>query len=164
MTDKDAEFEKRLYDKVVETTRIEEARRLGIPSPVKIPKKKRKSSSGGFCGQCMQHNLVGTEDRHGMWHYRCPYCISHSNPKGPDPCPRCGCTAHERICGKIPIDSHFGERLKSEMETIFNPFRPDVILFRCLNCSFEWDTPEFEKYLLIKTVRSVLSNSEFNKQ
>jgi len=143
MTDKDAEFEKHLFEKVTMVTK----------------KKKRGRSKGGFCGNCMQNNLKGTEDRHGMWHYRCQYCVEHQNPKGPNPCPRCECTEHERICGIIPADSHFGERLEAECRN--NPFKPDVILFRCLNCSFEWNTPEFEKYLLTKAVKYVLPTSAF---
>lgn len=133
MNDKDIELEKRLFEKVM-----------------KVTKKKRGHSKGGFCGNCMQHNHVGTEDRHGMWHYRCPYCVAHQDPKGENPCPRCGCTAHDRICAIIPIDSNFDKRLEDEL----NPFKPDVTIFRCLNCSFEWYTPEFEKYLLQKCIRT----------
>jgi hypothetical protein len=114
---------------------------------------------GGYCGNCGQNTQVGTEDRHGMWHYRCPYCITHQDPKGPNPCPRCGCTAHENICCVIPVDSNFDRRMKEEFAV--NPFKPDITFFRCLNCSFEWTTPEYEKYLLTKAVKSVLSTSEF---
>lgn len=139
------ESERRLYQKVTGVT-----------------KKKRGHSKGGFCGQCMQYNLVGTEDRHGYWHYRCPHCVSRQNPKDPNPCPRCGCTAHETICDIIPVDSHFSERLKNTR--IINPFKPDVTIFRCLNCSFEWTAPEYEKYLLVKAIISVLPTSEFSEK
>lgn len=50
MTDNDAEFEKRLLEKVM-----------------KLTKKKRGHSTGGFCGNCMKNNHEGTEDRHGKW-------------------------------------------------------------------------------------------------
>jgi len=145
MTDTNDEFEKRLFEKVT-----------------KLPKKKKRGhSKGGFCGNCMQYKTEGTEDRHGMWHYRCPVCIKNQDPKGKDPCPRCGCTAHDRICAIISDDSHFGERLKEE--AVNNPFKPDVTLYRCLNCSFEWNPPEYEKYLLTKAVKYVLPTSEFSE-
>jgi NAD-dependent SIR2 family protein deacetylase len=131
MTDKDNEIEKRLFEKVTK----------GI-------KKKRGRSKGSRCGCCGQNTQEGTEDRHGMWHYRCPYCVTHQNPKDKDPCPRCRCTAHERIGGSLEN----------------NPFKPDVVFYRCLNCSLEWNTKEYEIYLLTKVVKSVLPTSEFAKK
>jgi len=115
---------------------------------------------GTHCGNCGKETLVGKPDKHGIWHYRCPYCVEHQDPKGPDPCPRCGCTAHEQICGSVPFN--FTQRQIDEL--INNPFKPDVIEFACLNCSFRWGTPEFEKYLLTKVVKSVLPTNEFSEK
>ena len=139
--------ERELYPKVM---RIEEARKQCIPMPegVKIPKSARKSSSGGRCNNCGRETMEGHEDAHGMWHYRCPYCVAHQKPS-PDPCPRCRCTVHDRISEM------------SGLEMSSNPFKPDVIGFRCLNCSFEWFTSEYEKYLLTRVVKSVLPKSGF---
>lgn len=154
MTDKN-DSEIRLYQKVMG---IEEARKLQIPMPngIKIPKSARNSSSGRRCDNCGKDTLEGHEDAHGMWHYRCSYCVEHQDPTK-EPCPRCGCTAHEGIAGSVPIN--FTENQVNKL--IHNPFRPDVILFRCLNCSFEWDTPEFEKWLLTKAIKYVLPTSAF---
>ena len=146
--------ERKLYRRAIG---IEEARRLMVPSEAKIPKSSRRSSSGGHCGNCGQDTMEGHEDGHGMWHYRCPYCVSRQTPD-PNPCPRCRCTAHETICCVIPVDSRFGKRLG---EFSSNPFKPDITIFKCLNCGLEWNTPEYEKYLLTKAVRLVSQESEF---
>lgn len=138
--------ESKLYSKIMG---IEEARKAHIPMPptVKIPKGARLNSSGGLCIMCEHETLEGHEDGHGMWHYRCTYCVTHQKPS-PDPCPRCRCTAHDRICET----SEFKRR---------SPFQPDIIAFACLNCGFVWNTPEYEKYLLTKVVESVLPASKF---
>jgi hypothetical protein len=140
--------ESKLYPKVMG---IEEARKAHIPMPptVKIPKGARLNSSGGLCTYCGNETLEGHEDGHGMWHYRCTYCIAHQKPS-PDPCPRCRCTAHDRI----------SETSESKRNS---PFQPDIMAFKCLNCGFIWNTPEYEKYLLTKVVRSVLPTSDFSE-
>ena len=145
--------ERKIYAKVMG---IEEARKQHIPMPssIKIPKGSRLSSSGGHCGKCGHETMEGHEDGHGIWHYKCTYCIEHADPKNPDPCPRCKCTAHE----EFSIVKSFGFHKK----TITNPFKPEIEEYRCLNCGFEWTAPEFEKYMLVKVVRSVLPSSAFN--
>ena len=143
---KDEKSEIRFYKKIMG---IEEARKHFLPMPpsVKIPKSSRLHSSNGRCNVCGHEALEGREDGHGIWHYKCIYCVTHQKPD-PNPCPRCRCTSHEKLCNT------------SEMK---NPFEPDVILFRCLNCGFEWNTPEFETYLLTKAVKSILPTSEFTE-
>lgn len=147
--------EGKLYAKVMG---IEEARKEMVPSIAKIPKRARLSSSGGRCNVCGHETVEGHEDGHGIWYYRCTYCVANQKPS-PDPCPRCRCTAHDRIAYSISVDSDFTAK-KREADAI-NPFKPDVTSFRCLNCGFEWNTPEYEKYLLTKVIRSVLPTSEF---
>lgn len=137
-----------MYSKVMG---IDEARKEKVPSIVKIPKSARLSSSGGRCNTCGHETVEGHEDGHGVWHYRCTYCITHQKPS-PDPCPRCRCNAHDRIGEMTEI---------SEISKQISPFKPEIIMFRCLNCGFEWNTPEYEKYLLMKVVRSVLPTNKF---
>ncbi len=134
--------ERKLYPKVMG---IDEARKANVPTIARIPKSARLSSSGGRCNVCGHETMEGREDAHGIWHYRCTYCVAHQKPD-PNPCPRCRCTAHDR----------FGEAREHE-----SPFRPEITSFRCLNCGFEWFTPEYEKYLLTRIVKSVLPKSEF---
>jgi len=138
--------ESRLYTKAMG---IEKARKLHEPMPnnIKIPKRSRLSSSGGRCYACDQNTLEGHEDSHGIWHYRCQYCVDHQKPD-PNPCPRCRCTAHSETYRNDLFDSK-------------NPFKPDVEYFECCNCEFKWITPEFEKFLLTKAVVSVTDNSSF---
>jgi hypothetical protein len=138
--------EHKLYSKVMG---IEEARKEHVPMPpsVKIPKNARLNSSGGRCNRCGHETMEGHEDGHGMWHYRCTYCVAHQK-SSPNPCPRCRCTVHDRIC----------ETSESERKS---PFQPDIMAFSCLNCGFVWNTPEYEKYLLTRVVKSVLPTSEF---
>lgn len=142
------DIEEKLYLKAMG---IEQARKDTIPMPegVKIPKRMRRTSEGGRCGVCRNDTIEGREDGHGMWHYRCTYCVAHQQPS-PDPCPRCRCTAHDKIC----------EKCESGLK---NPFKPDAVIFRCLNCSFEWITSEYEKYLLTRVVRDILPTSKFSE-
>lgn len=158
MTDVNDRLEKRIFEKV---TGIEKARKDTKPMPegVKIPKCMRRTSEGGRCGVCGNNTLEGREDGHGVWHYRCPYCIAHQQPS-PDPCPRCRCTAHEDIAGSVP--PNYAE---NQMDKItHNPFRPAVEYYLCLRCGFKWNTPEYEKYLLTKAVEYILPTSEFSEE
>lgn len=148
--------EKDLYAKVMG---IEDYRKQNLPMPngIKIPKRARRSSSGGHCRDCGHDTLVGHEDGHGMWHYTCTYCVTHQNQNNV-PCPRCGCKAHERIGGTV---SSLSEKKVDEITS--NPFRPEVMTFRCLRCSQEWFNPEYEQYLLTKVVKSVSNSSPLYK-
>lgn len=136
--------ERKLYPKIMG---IEEERKKKVRTIAKIPKCLRLSTSGGRCGNCGHETMEGHEDGHGIWHYRCIYCVTHQKPSS-DPCPRCRCTAHER----------FGEP-----DEKVSPFKPKLTAFRCLQCGYMWNTPEYEKYLLVKAVRSVSSTSEFSE-
>lgn len=138
--------ESKLYPKVMG---IEEERKRNVRTIAKIPKCLRLSTSGRRCGNCGHETLEGHEDGHGVWHYKCMYCITHQKPS-PDPCPRCRCTAHERL----------GEPDDEKR----SPFKPEIIAFRCLRCEYVWNTPEYEKYLLVKAIRSVSSISEFSEK
>ena len=150
--------ERKLYPKVMG---IDEARKANLPMPpsVKIPKRARLSSSGGRCNVCAHETVEGHEDGHGIWHYRCTFCVANQKPS-PDPCPRCRCTAHDRIGLVIPVDSDFNTKMNEACAST-NPFKPEVTAFRCLNCGFEWNTPEWEKYLLTRVIKSILPKSEF---
>lgn len=106
---------------------------------------------GLLCGICGNDTYEGKPDGKGIWHYRCQYCVDHADPNGPNPCPECGCTAHENICGIIPYEKDTAKAF-TEME---HPLRPDIMMFRCLNCSYEWYNPEYEKYLLGKNILSM---------
>jgi hypothetical protein len=151
--------EEELYVKVMG---IEEARKANLPMPngIKIPKSARLSSSSGYCNICGQNTVEGHEDGHGIWHYKCTYCVTHQKPD-PNPCPRCRCTVHSDIVSMSFVSS-LKEGLKT-MTELGNPFKPIATIFRCVNCDFEWYTPEYEKYLLTKVVRSILPTSEFAK-
>lgn len=134
---KDEENELKQYLKV---TGIEAQRRDKVPVTVHIPKKLRRSSSGGFCSRCLQNTMEGYEDGHGMWHYRCPNCVAHQDKNDPNPCPRCGCRAHHDSMG-------------DKTKTSTNPLMPEIIKFVCLNCCFMWYNPEYEKYLLTRAIK-----------
>lgn len=136
--------EKKLLENVLG---LDEYRRQGVPTDFRIPKKLRLHSTGRRCGKCGHEAEEGHEDAHGVWHYRCTYCVEHADPKGPDPCPRCQCTAHQGF--------------SNIREGTTPPFKPQIENYRCLNCGFEWTTPEFEKYILSRVVVSVTSKSPF---
>jgi hypothetical protein len=125
---------------------IEQARKDTMPTIAKIPKRLRRSSSGGRCERCRQETLEGHEDGHGMWHYRCQYCVDHQK-SDPNPCPRCHCTSHTSI----------------PTQECDNPFAPSIAVFRCLNCTYEWFSDEYQRFLLGKAVKSVLPKSQFSK-
>jgi hypothetical protein len=148
--------EEELYSKVLG---IDDYRKNGEPMPngVKIPKRARRSSTGGHCRDCGKDTVEGHEDGHGMWHYTCTNCVKSQN-QNDVPCPRCSCKAHENICGTI---SSLSSPKYDEITS--NPFRPETQTFRCKRCSFEWMNPEYERYLLTKVVLSVTKKSEFYK-
>jgi hypothetical protein len=109
---------------------------------------------GTRCGNCGQDTLEGKPDeKTGMWKYRCQYCVDHEDPNAPNPCPECGCTAHENICYSGPQTA---EGFKGAEKAINNPVRPDVERFRCLNCAYEWYTPEYEQYLYTRVMVEVI--------
>lgn len=134
----------------LKATGIDQARKDTMPMPegVIIPKRLRQHREGFRCGKCGKEVAVGYEDGHGMWHYRCPECVKNQDPNGPNPCPRCKCTAHEDIVIE---------------KTENNPFAPNVSMLRCLNCGFDYPAVEYERYLLTRTVRSVTDKSPFHK-
>lgn len=84
--------------------------------------------------------------------------VVRQDPNGPNPCPECGCTAHENILGFIP------ESQSSNATKIFatanHPLRPEIMMFRCLNCSHAWYNPEYEKYLLAKNVKYFINETK----
>jgi hypothetical protein len=99
------------------------------------------------CGNCMQNTLEGKLDEKGVFNYRCQYCVDHQIPNAPNPCPKCGCTSHENTC--ISVDDT-NEGMQQLDRWVKNPIRPDVEKYMCLNCSYEWYTPDFEEYLFAK--------------
>jgi len=134
----------------LKATGIAQARKDTKPMPdgVTIPKRYRQHREGFKCGKCGKEVAVGQEDGHGIWHYRCPECVKNQDPNGPDPCPRCKCTAHESFALE---------------KTENNPFAPATGMLRCMNCGFEYASAEYEHYLLTKSVRSITDKSSFNK-
>jgi hypothetical protein len=161
MTDIDKESESidevKMYSKVLG---IDEYRSKNEPMPngIKIPKKARRSSTGGHCTDCGTDSVVGHEDGHGIWHYSCTHCIKNQNPNDV-PCPRCGCKAHESICGTL---SSLSSSKYSEITS--NPFRPEFEMFYCKRCGQKWTNPEYERYLLTKVVRSITEKNGFSKK
>lgn len=86
----------------------------------------------------------------GMYYYRCSYCAKHADPND-EPCPRCGCKAHERIAfieKTITITSSEGEDKPKELKS--SPFKPEIKMYKCLNCAQYFYTQEFLHYLAIK--------------
>ena len=107
------------------------------------------------CTNCGQETLEGKPDEKGEWHYRCQYCTEHADLNAPDPCPKCTCTAHENIIGIIP----YSKDTTKAFQEIKHPTRPEVAMFRCLNCSYEWYSPEYEKFLFSKNVVAVIKET-----
>jgi len=109
-----------------------------------------------LCGVCGNQTYEGTQDpKTGMWKYRCQYCVDHQNPDG-IPCPECGCKSHEDIVGQI-AESKVSQQAFVEMN---HPLRPEIMMYRCLDCSYEWYNPEYEKFLLGKNVIFMKSNTD----
>jgi ribosomal protein L37AE/L43A len=113
-----------------------------------------------YCGNCGQDTLEGKPDKDGIWHYRCQYCVDHADPNASNPCPKCGCTAHENICGIWNDNEEGHEKCK---EDITNTLRPDITMFQCLNCGYKWETPEYEQYLFNRNIKSIMKEVNPNE-
>jgi len=98
----------------------------------------------GMCYNCGQEAKEGKPDKDGMWHYRCTNCGENYDPhyifKDTIPCPKCGCTNHEQTCSA------------SNMLQYEHPLKPQIVKLTCLNCSYEFPLPDFEKYMLGKNI------------
>ena len=106
--------------------------------------------SGLHCFNCGVNAREEWIREDGMYYYRCQHCIDTADPEEPEPCPKCGCKAHEKIGNSGPFT---GEGLAKLHRDINNPFRPEIESYKCLNCGHKYYTKEFEKYLVSKTFR-----------
>jgi len=115
---------------------------------------------GIHCGNCGQDTLEGKPNKEGIWHYRCQYCIDHQDPNGPNPCPECGCTAHENLCGSWDVTEEGRAKCK---EDVNNKLRPDITIFQCLNCGHQYPTPEYEQYLFNRNIKVITKEVNLNE-
>jgi len=86
----------------------------------------------------------------GMYYYRCQNCIDIANPNELEPCPKCGCKAHERIGNSGELTEKGLAKLHNDIN---NPFRPEIESYTCLNCGYNYYTKEYEKYLASKVFK-----------
>jgi len=117
-----------------------------------------------FCGNCLQNTLEGKPDYQGIWHYRCQYCVDHQDPhyifKDTIPCPKCGCTAHENILGQYKFTN---EGITKARKDAANILRPEITMYRCLNCSHEWINPDFERYVVTRAIKEMHVPTEIRR-
>lgn len=102
------------------------------------------------CFNCGTDNREEVLKENGMYYYRCPNCIYIADPNEPEPCPKCGCKAHERICNSGELTD---EGLAKLHKDINNPFRPEIESYTCLNCGYNYYTKAYVKFLATKAIK-----------
>lgn len=107
---------------------------------------------GLHCFNCGENAREEILKENGMYYYRCQHCIDTADPNEPEPCPKCGCKAHERIGNSGEVTEKGLAKLHRDIN---NPFRPEIESYTCLNCGHNYYTKEFQKYLASKVIKEV---------
>jgi len=123
---------------------------------IKVEKDK-VTKTGLHCYNCGENTREEWLREDGMYYYRCQHCIDTADPNEPEPCPKCGCKAHEKICNSGPLTD---EGLAKLHQDISNPFRPEFEYYTCLNCGHEYYTKAYVAYLATKAVREATKKQE----
>lgn len=115
------------------------------------------TKTGLHCYNCGENTKEEILKGNGMYYYRCQHCIDVADPNEPEPCPKCGCKAHERV-GNTGKNTNEGKA--KYLRDINNPFRPEFESYICLNCGYKYYTKEFTTYLATKTVREAVKKQK----
>jgi hypothetical protein len=110
--------------------------------------------TGLHCYNCGEDTLEERLMENGMKFYRCENCIAKADKNEPEPCPRCGCPAHDRTCLTVYTGSIDEGLAKWDMESK-NFSRPEFESYTCLNCGYKYYTKAYEKFLASKVIKEV---------
>lgn len=110
------------------------------------------TKTGLHCYNCGENTREEIRKANGMYYYRCQHCIDTADPNEPEPCPKCGCKAHERI---VASGIHNDKGIAKLHRDLNNPLRPEFESYVCLNCGHKYYTKAFIVYSATKTVRDL---------